>query len=267
MPPLLDSRFGIQLATTNGATTKWQLATCRLRWQSVLVCFVWYPCMLALGRFLWLGVFLCAPFYAHSMAFRAVFFLCFVFYTPIILFVTPIESVTVQCLALPPTTYLDTSSSTTSTTGASSSTSTLPSSTLAAIEFSIGKARVQICSSSSLECWTPSDFGHWPICIRKHKKESCRNEKKSWKKAKKKKPEKTPNSWETTSWLACGACVASLIVQKDFTLFGSIRRRVGQVKLAKKSLRRVLASFSCKCAKIGSLLKATATVAAAAGHI
>lgn len=48
MPPLLDRRFGIQLATTNGATTKWQLATC---WQSVLVCFVWYPCMLALGRF------------------------------------------------------------------------------------------------------------------------------------------------------------------------------------------------------------------------
>lgn len=27
MPPLLDRRFGIQLATTNGATTKWQLAT------------------------------------------------------------------------------------------------------------------------------------------------------------------------------------------------------------------------------------------------
>lgn len=75
--------------------------------------------------------------------------------------------------------YLDTSSSTTYSSAAASSTSTLPSSTVASIEFSIGKARVQICSSSSLECWTPSDFGHWPICIRKHKKESCRNEKKA----------------------------------------------------------------------------------------
>lgn len=105
MPPLPDRRFGIQPATSKRQlpSGNWQRAgrAGRVFWYALCgthAC--WH-----LAAFYDLGFFsLCAPFYAHSMAFRAVFFLCFVFYAPIILFVTPIESVTVQCLALPPTT-------------------------------------------------------------------------------------------------------------------------------------------------------------------
>lgn len=192
MPALpLDRRFGIQLSNYQEPTTNWQTGN----WQTgnvpaVLAEYFGMLCVVPMHVGTWplfmtWGFSLCAPFYAHSMAFRAVFFLCFcVFYTPIIIICDPNRKC-YSSMSGASADYLDTfSSSSTTSTASSSSTSTL---TSASIEFSIGKARVQICASHSLECWTPSDFGHWPICIRKHKKESCRMKKK---KLKKKKPER-----------------------------------------------------------------------------
>lgn len=135
--------------------------------------------------------------------------------------------------------YLDTSSSTTSssTSSSSSSTSTLTSSTPASIEFSIEKARVQICSSHSLECWTPSDFGHWPICIRKHKKESCRMKKKNVKKEEARKNTKFMGD-DIMIGRRRVRCIFNC-TKKDFTLFGSIKRR----ELAKRNWLRSHSRF------------------------
>lgn len=137
----LDRRFGIQLSNYQEG----QLQQAEATWQPgnvlgrrvILVCFVLpmhvgtWPLFMTSPLFLYIVCPILRPFNGISSSLHC----CQLLHSSIILFVTPIESVTVQCLALP---------STPCPAAASFAISVSALATSASIEFSFGKARVQI---------------------------------------------------------------------------------------------------------------------------